>query len=198
MQTARFQLSEDVRVFTLDHKPVTPGSPEPGYIARGGNLPVAYWKDPEKSARTFPVIDGKRWSIPGDFCLLHEDGTITLLGRGSVCINTSGEKVYPEEVEEVLKQHPDVEDALVVGVPDERWGSAVTGVVQLRNGGKFDEDELRQHVRQRLAGYKTPKRILPVPQLFRAPNGKADYKETTRFAVEALGGGSTSQMSSRP
>jgi fatty-acyl-CoA synthase len=187
MQTARFQLSDNVQVFTLDHKPVKPGSPEPGYIARGGNLPVAYWKDPEKSARTFPTIDGKRWSIPGDFCLLHEDGTITLLGRGSVCINTSGEKVYPEEVEEVLKQHPDVEDALVVGVPDERWGSAVTGVVQVRNGGRFDEDALRQHVRQRLAGYKTPKRILPVPVLFRAPNGKADYREATRFAVESLG-----------
>ncbi|WP_439813846.1 acyl-CoA synthetase [Zavarzinia sp. CC-PAN008] len=187
VQTAKFAMGEEVRVFTPDHKPVNPGDPEPGFIARGGNIPMGYWKDPEKTAKTFPVIDGKRWSIPGDWCRVHEDGTITLLGRGSVCINTAGEKVYPEEVEEVLKQHPDVDDALVVGVPDERWGSAVTGVVELRPGAKFDEETLRLHVRNNLAGYKTPKRILAVERLFRAPNGKADYKGTTDYARSALG-----------
>ncbi|MBI1238548.1 MAG: AMP-binding protein [Alphaproteobacteria bacterium] len=186
-ETAKFQLGEDVAVFTPDLKPVTPGSTEPGYIARGGNIPVGYWRDEAKTAKTFPTIDGRRWSIPGDYCLLHEDGTITLLGRGSVCINTSGEKVYPEEVEEILKEHGDVEDALVVGVPDERWGQAVTAVVELRKGAAFDENELRAHVRARLAGYKTPKRIVATPRLFRAPNGKADYKATAAFAVEALG-----------
>jgi fatty-acyl-CoA synthase len=187
VETARFMMGEDVRVFTPDHKPVEPGSLEPGFIARGGNIPVGYWKDPEKTAKTFPVIEGRRWSIPGDFCLLHSDGTITLLGRGSVCINTAGEKVYPEEVEEVLKQHPDVDDALVVGVPDEKWGNAVTGVVELRPGANFDEESLRRHVRERLAGYKTPKRILAVERMFRAPNGKADYKGTAQFAKENLG-----------
>ncbi len=187
VETARFMMGEDVKVFSPDHRPIAPGSEEPGYIARGGNIPVGYWKDPEKTAKTFPVIEGRRWSIPGDFCLVHEDGSITLLGRGSVCINTAGEKVYPEEVEEVLKQHPDVDDALVVGVPDDKWGTAVTGVVELRPGASFDEESLRRHVRDRLAGYKTPKRILAVDQMLRAPNGKADYKGTTQFARESLG-----------
>jgi fatty-acyl-CoA synthase len=187
VETARFMMGEDVKVFSPDHRPIAPGSEEPGYIARGGNIPVGYWKDPEKTAKTFPMIEGRRWSIPGDFCLVHEDGSITLLGRGSVCINTAGEKVYPEEVEEVLKQHPDVDDALVVGVPDDKWGTAVTGVVELRPGASFDEESLRRHVRDRLAGYKTPKRILAVDQMLRAPNGKADYKGTTQFARESLG-----------
>lgn len=185
--TAKFTLGTDVAVFTTDHKPVAPGAPEPGFIARGGNIPVGYWKDPEKTAKTFPVIDGQRWSIPGDYCLLHGDGSITLLGRGSVCINTAGEKVYPEEVEEILKQHAAVEDALVVGVPDEKWGSAVTGVVELAPGARFDEETLRKHVRAHLAGYKTPKRIVAIERLFRAPNGKADYTATTDYARKALG-----------
>src|SRR5262249_50934775 len=127
------------------------------------------------------------WSIPGDYCQLHADGTLTLLGRGSVCINTAGEKVYPEEVEEILKQHPDVDDALVVGVPDEKWGQAVTGVVELRRGARFDEEDLRKHVRDPLAAYKPPKRIATVARLFRALNGKADYKGTTDYAKRALG-----------
>ena len=187
MATAKFTLGDDVAVFSADHKRVQPGSPEPGYIARGGNIPVGYWKDEAKTAKTFPVIEGRRWSIPGDYCQLHVDGTLTLLGRGSVCINTAGEKVYPEEVEEILKQHPDVDDALVVGVPDDKWGQAVTGVVELKRGVRFDEESLRKHVRTHLAGYKTPKRIVQVTQLFRAPNGKADYKGTTDFAKRALG-----------
>ena len=185
--TGKFMMGTDVAVFTPDRRRVTPGSGEPGFIARGGNIPLGYWKDPEKSAKTFPVIEGRRWSMPGDFCLLHEDGAITLLGRGSACINTAGEKVYPEEVEEALKQHPGVEDALVVGVPDEKWGSAVTAIVQKAPGASFTEDELRAHVRARLAGYKTPKRILEVHQMFRAPNGKADYRQATSFARSSLG-----------
>jgi fatty-acyl-CoA synthase len=185
--TAKFTLGTDVAVFTLDHKRVAAGSKEPGFIARGGNIPVGYWKDPEKTARTFPVIEGRRWSIPGDYCLLHEDGSITLLGRGSVCINTAGEKVYPEEVEEVLKQHAAVEDALVVGVPDDKWGNAVTGVVEVAPGARFDEDALRSHVRAFLAGYKTPKRIVAIERMFRAPNGKADYKAATEYAKSRLG-----------
>jgi 3-oxocholest-4-en-26-oate---CoA ligase len=184
--TAKFTLGTDVAVFTTDHKPLKAGANEPGFIARGGNIPVGYWKDPEKTAKTFPVIDGKRWSIPGDYCMLHEDGSITLLGRGSVCINTAGEKVYPEEVEEILKRHDSVEDALVVGVPDDKWGSAVTGIVELSPSAKFDEESLRKHVRTHLAGYKTPKRIFVVPQMFRAPNGKADYKAATDFARATL------------
>ncbi|MFN9544300.1 MAG: AMP-binding enzyme, partial [Alphaproteobacteria bacterium] len=185
--TGKFMMGTDVAVFTPDRRRVTPGSGEPGFIARGGNIPLGYWQDPEKSAKTFPVIEGRRWSMPGDFCLLHEDGSITLLGRGSACINTAGEKVYPEEVEEALKQHPGVEDALVVGVPDEKWGSAVTAIVQKAPGASFTEDELRAHVRARLAGYKTPKRILEVHQMFRAPNGKADYRQATSFARSSLG-----------
>jgi fatty-acyl-CoA synthase len=112
---------------------------------------------------------------------------LTLLGRGSSCINTAGEKVYPEEVEETLKIHADVEDALVVGVPDERFGAAVTAVVELRPGSSFDEEALRHHVHDRLAGYKTPKRIVAVDTMFRAPNGKADYKSARRYALEELG-----------
>ncbi|MEQ1753675.1 MAG: acyl-CoA synthetase [Micropepsaceae bacterium] len=187
VSTAKFTLGADVAVFTPDHKPVLPGAPEPGYIARGGNIPVGYWKDPEKTAKTFPVIGGRRWSIPGDFCMLHEDNSITLLGRGSVCINTAGEKVYPEEVEEVLKLHESVEDALVVGVPDDKWGTAVTAVIELAPGASFNEEVLRKHVREKLAGYKTPKRILMVQSMFRAPNGKADYKLATDFAKQSLG-----------
>jgi acyl-CoA synthetase (AMP-forming)/AMP-acid ligase II len=187
ISTARFTLGDDVAVFSADHKRVAPGSPEPGFIARGGNIPVGYWKDEAKTAKTFPLIEGRRWSIPGDYCQLHADGTLTLLGRGSVCINTAGEKVYPEEVEEILKLHPDVDDALVVGVPDDKWGQAVTGVVEMKRDARFDEEALRKHVRAHLAGYKTPKRIVRVEQLFRAPNGKADYKGTTDYAKRALG-----------
>ena len=112
-----------------------------------------------------------------------------MLGRGSACINTAGEKVFPEEIEEVLKTHDLVDDALVVGVPDEKWGQAVTGLVQLRAGATFDEAALRSHIRSTLAGYKTPKRVLAVPSMFRAPNGKPDYKGATEFALKELGVG---------
>jgi fatty-acyl-CoA synthase len=185
-RTARFVIGESCKVFTEDQREVLPGSGERGFIARSGPIPVGYHKDPKKSAETFPVIRGVRYSMPGDWCTVEGDGTLTLLGRGSVCINTAGEKVYPEEVEEALKTHPDVEDALVLGLPDERWGQAVTAVVQLRPGRSFDEGSLRDHVRQRLAGYKTPKRLVAVERMFRAPNGKADYKLAAAHAAAAL------------
>ncbi|MGK2740449.1 acyl-CoA synthetase [Tepidicaulis sp. LMO-SS28] len=187
IQTAKFQIGETCKVFDENDKEVVPGSGKPGFIAIPGTIPVGYYKDEEKTAKTFRTIDGVRYSIPGDWCTVEEDGTLTLLGRGSVCINTAGEKVYPEEIEEVLKTHPAVEDALVIGVPDEKWGQAVTGVVKIAGGAEFSEEMLRAHVRDKLAGYKTPKRILVGEVPFRAPNGKADYKGVTNFAKEQLG-----------
>ena len=187
VQTARFVLGEHCKVFTEDFREVKPGDPDPGFIARGGAIPLGYYKDEEKTKKTFPVIDGARYSMPGDWVRVEADGTLVLLGRGSVCINTAGEKVYPEEVEEVLKEHDDVDDALVVGVPDEKWGQMVTAVVQLHAGAELDEDALRTHVRGHLAGYKTPKRILARETLGRASNGKADYKMITAYAKTELG-----------
>jgi 3-oxocholest-4-en-26-oate---CoA ligase len=156
-----------------DMQPVAPGSGIMGRIARAGPIPRGYWRDETKSATVFVTVNGVRYSIPGDFAMLEADGTMTLLGRGSQCINTSGEKVFPEEVEEALKTHPAVEDALVFGVADEQWGQAVTAVVEAPPG--TDTDALRAHVRTALAGYKTPKRIVIVGKVPRAPNGKADY-----------------------
>jgi fatty-acyl-CoA synthase len=186
-RTARFRIGEKCKVFSEDQREVKPGSGERGFIARCGPIPLGYYGDPVKSAETFPTIDGVRYSIPGDWCTVEEDGTLTLLGRGSACINTAGEKVFPEEVEESLKTHPDVEDALVVGVPDPRWGQAVIGLVQLSPGSRFDDEALRRHVRAELAGYKTPKRILAVKRMFRGPNGKADYPGATEYAGRQLG-----------
>jgi fatty-acyl-CoA synthase len=185
-RTGRFQLGERVKVFTEREEEVTPGSGVPGFVAHGGAIPLGYYKDAEKTARTFRTINGVRYVIPGDWCTVEADGTLALLGRGSVCINTGGEKVYPEEVEEVLKTHPAVEDALVVGLPDEKWGQAVIGVVELRRGATVREEELRQHVRGQLAGFKTPKRILFVDTIGRAPNGKADYVGITKLAEGRL------------
>ena len=187
VQTASFVLGEHCRVFTEDGRELQPGDPEPGFIARGGAIPRGYYKDPEKTAKTFPTINGERYSMPGDWVRVEADGSLTLLGRGSVCINTAGEKVYPEEVEEVLKAHSDVDDALVVGIPDDKWGQMVTAVVQLRPGASLDEAALREHARTHLAGYKTPKRILVRETLGRASNGKADYKLITAYAKAELG-----------
>jgi len=125
--------------------------------------------------------------VPGDYAIVESDGRIILLGRGSNCINTAGEKVFPEEVEETLKKHPAVEDALVLGVPDDKWGQAITGVVKLSPGASFDEAALRAHVREHLAGYKTPKRVIVAGVNLRAPNGKADYKSASEFARRELG-----------
>ena len=188
VKTSKFTIGPNARVFTEDNEEVQPGSGVPGFIAQRGNIPIGYYKDPEKTAKTFKTINGELWSMPGDWCMVEEDGSITLLGRGSVCINTGGEKVYPEEIEECLKTHEIVEDALVVGVPDDKWGQAVTAVVQLNPGiNDGDEDVLRSHVRAGLAAYKVPKRVLFKDNLGRAPNGKADYKGITDYAKETLG-----------
>lgn len=184
-QTSKFEIGGSCKVFTEDDREVLPGSGEPGFIARGGAVPLGYYKDPEKTAKTYKTIGGVRYAIPGDWCTVEADGTITLLGRGSNCINTAGEKVYPEEVEEALKSHAAVTDALVVGVPDDKWGQAVTAVVSL--GGSATEDELRAFVQSKLARYKAPKRILFKDNLGRAPNGKADYKSIKAFALKELG-----------
>jgi acyl-CoA synthetase (AMP-forming)/AMP-acid ligase II len=184
VQTARFVLGERCRVFDENDSPVEPGSGVPGIVAIGPPNPVGYYKDEEKTARTFRMIDGVRYSIPGDWCVVEADGTLTLLGRGNACINTAGEKVFPEEVEEALKTHPSVEDALVVGLPDEKWGQAVTGVVTLADGSVMDEAGLRAHVRKSLAGYKTPKRIVIADRDIRTANGKADYP-AARASAEA-------------
>jgi fatty-acyl-CoA synthase len=187
VETAKFQIGDNVKVFTPEGREVMAGSGEAGMIARGDPLPDGYYKDQAKTDATFKVIDGVRYSIPGDFCTVEADGTITLIGRGSNCINTGGEKVFPEEVEEALKLHPGVEDALVVGVPDERFGQAVIGVVEMAGGEAFDETAIRAAVRDRLAAYKAPKRLIAVPHMFRAPNGKADYKGARNHALAELG-----------
>jgi len=174
--TARFRLGEHTRVLTNDGLDVVPGSGERGQIALGWPLPLGYYKDPEKTEEAFPMVAGRRWSIPGDWATVEADGTIILLGRGSACINTGGEKVFPEEVEEALKELDAVVDCNVVGLDDERWGQAVTAVVELKAPGAADADELRIGVRERLAGYKVPKRIVFVDRLVRSPNGKSDYR----------------------
>ncbi len=186
-RVARFQIGPNCKVFTEDFREVTPGSDEAGFVAQTGPIPIGYYKDEEKTAKTFPVIDGVRYSMPGDYCKVAEDGTLILMGRGSVCINTAGEKVFPEEVEEVLKTYPGVVDALVVGVPDDKWGQMVAAVVQPEGEEAPDEEAIRAHARVHLAGYKTPKRILVKADLQRASNGKADYKAITAFAKESLG-----------
>jgi len=174
--TARFFLGEHTRVLTENGEEVEPGSNMTGKLALGYPLPVGYYKDPEKTEATFPTINGRRWSIPGDWASVEKDGSITLLGRGSECINTGGEKVFPEEVEEALKINPLVVDCNVVGISDERWGQAVTAVVEIKTGATLEEAELLTEVKERLAGYKVPKSVIFVEKLKRGPNGKADYR----------------------
>jgi acyl-CoA synthetase (AMP-forming)/AMP-acid ligase II len=182
--TAKFAIGDNCKVFTEDDREVMPGSGEPGYIARGGHIPLGYFKDEEKSAKTFKTINGERYSIPGDWCTVEADGTLTLLGRGSVCINSAGEKIYPEEVEEVIKSIDGIRDALVVGVPDDKWGNAVIAVIE---GDEKPADELKRLIKLHLASYKVPKKFLFKDTLGRAPNGKADYKTITAYAKKILG-----------
>ena len=174
--TAKFFLGEHTRVLSEDGEEIEPGSKKIGKLALGYPLPVGYYKDPEKTEATFPTINGRRWSIPGDWATIERNGSITLLGRGSECINTGGEKVFPEEVEEALKINPLVVDCNVVGLPDERWGEAVTALVEVRKGETLREAELLKDVKERLAGYKVPKSVIFVEKLKRGPNGKSDYR----------------------
>ena len=184
--TARFRLGEHTRVLTDEGIDVQPGSGERGQIALGWPLPLGYFKDPAKTEEAFPMVAGRRWSIPGDWATVEADGTITLLGRGSACINTGGEKVFPEEVEEALKELDEVVDCNVVGLEDDRWGQAVTAVVELTAPGAADADGLRAGVRERLAGYKVPKRIVLVDRVERSPNGKTDYRWAKSVAEAAV------------
>jgi acyl-CoA synthetase (AMP-forming)/AMP-acid ligase II len=187
--TAHFTLSADVRVVDPEsNKDVAPGSGEVGVLALGGRNPVGYYKDPDKSASTFKEIDSIRYSVPGDFATVDADGTITLLGRGSVVINTGGEKVFPEEVEEVLKLHPAVADAVAVAIPDERFGQAVAAAVELRPRASATEAELIEHVRGRLAAFKAPKRIHFVETIGRSPAGKVDYARHRAETIEWASG----------
>ena len=165
------------------HEPVPPGSAKTGRVARTGRIPLAYYNDPEKSAATFVEWDGRRWSLTGDMGTVAADGTISLLGRGSICINTGGEKVYPEEVEAVLRKADAVYDVVVVGAPDERWGERVVAVVAPAPGSTLTEDELRAVARQYLAGYKVPKQVVFVDQVVRSPSGKADYRWAAEVAT---------------
>ena len=156
-------------------------------VLAGGHLPLGYYNDPERTAETFVERDGERWLITGDMATVEADGAIELLGRGSQRINTGGEKVFPEEVESVLKAHPAVYDCLVVGVPDERWGSAVTAVVQPAAGVAVTLEDLATHVKGSLAGYKAPKHLVVVDAVVRSPSGKADYRWARDAAGAALG-----------
>ena len=187
IDVAKFALGPNCKVFSEDLKEVKPGTGESGMVGVKGFLPVGYYKDQQKTDKTFMVIDGVRYSIPGDWVRVEDDGSLTLLGRGSNCINTAGEKVYPEEVEEALKFHDAVADALVVGVKDEKWGQSITAVVQLNEGCVIDVLELREFSRKHLASYKLPKKILIKDNLNRAPNGKADYKSIQGYAEQQLG-----------
>ncbi|GIU85598.1 MAG: acyl-CoA synthetase [Acidimicrobiia bacterium] len=183
--TARFTIGPAARVFKDDGTEVVPGSGEVGLLAVGGHIPLGYYKDETKSAATFRVIGGRRWSIPGDFARVEADGTITLLGRGSVVINSGGEKIYPEEVEEAVKRHPAVADCLVVGVPDDRFGEAVTAVVALEPGAGATAEEIGASL-DGLSRYKHPRHYVFVPVVQRAPNGKADYRWARQAATAAV------------
>jgi fatty-acyl-CoA synthase len=188
--TARFTLGPEVRVIDPDGRDVTPGSGRPGVLALGGRIPLGYYKDEAKTQATFRTIDGTRYSVPGDFAEVAEDGTIHLLGRGSVCINTGGEKVYPEEVEEVLKTAENVLDAAVVGIPDDRFGEEVVAVVELAPGAERSDDvehAIVEHVKSRLAGFKAPRRVRFVDTIGRSPSGKLDYKRHRAETAEWLG-----------
>jgi len=182
--TASFTLGPSVIVLGEDGRPITPGSGVIGVIGVGGRNPLGYYKDPVKSAATFKEIDGVRYSIPGDFATVDADGSIHLLGRGSQCINTAGEKVFPEEVEEALKTHDAVADACVVGIPDERFGERVVAAVELHPGASATEEELIAIVKASLASYKAPRQLRFVATIGRSPSGKMDYGRHKREAVE--------------
>ncbi|MCU1485098.1 MAG: CoA synthetase, long-chain fatty acid:CoA ligase, partial [Actinomycetia bacterium] len=186
VQTAAFIIGPNCAVFTEDGRRVEPGSGERGLVAVTGFLPVGYYKDAEKTAKTFKTLEGGRWSVPGDWAEVNTDGTLKLLGRGSVCINTGGEKVFPEEVEEAMKTYPGVRDAVAVGVPDDRFGEAVTGVVELEAGATVDGLSLREHVKQHLAAFKAPHHVVVVDTIGRAPNGKVDYRRLKELAAEEI------------
>ena len=171
-------------VIVIDEAGGVCGPGETGKLARGGHVPLGYYKDPVKTAEMFAEVDGRRYAVPGDWARVEEDGTITLLGRGNTCVNTGGEKVFPEEVEGALKSHPDVFDALVIGVPDDRLGQRVAALVQLRPGATVDLAALGAHVRGQIAGYKVPRSVWLVDAIGRTVSGKADYGWAHRYVAD--------------
>ncbi len=179
----RFSMDATSTVLGDDGKPITPGSGTIGKLARSGHVPLGYYKDPEKTAQTFVALDGVRWVIPGDLATIEADGRITVFGRGAVCINTGGEKVFPEEVEQALKAHPEVLDAVVVGVPDPRWGERVAAIVQPRPGFRPTLAALDPALRKQIAGYKVPRELHLVEQVVRHPSGKPDYRWAKSIAL---------------
>ncbi|WP_051486072.1 AMP-binding protein [Nocardioides sp. J54] len=181
----RFTVNDQVEVFDPEMKPCPPGVD--GLLGRTGPVPLGYYKDPVKTAATFKEVDGVRWVLPGDFARREEDGSVTVLGRGSVCINTGGEKVHPEEVEAVLLRHDDVFDAVVVGTPHERWGQQVTALVQRRDGASITEEDVREHCRSLIANYKVPKSVFFIEEVPRTPVSKVDYPASAELATQLLG-----------
>lgn len=186
-KTAKFALGPTVHVFDDDNVTVVPGDERIGFVAISGFVPVGYYKDPEKTAKTFRIIDGVRYSVPGDYAQVLDDGSLLLLGRGSVCINTGGEKVFPEEVEEILKLHPTINDAVCVGIPDDRFGEVICAVVEPFNSSAIDSESVIEHVRSHLARYKSPRHVVVIDTIGRAANGKVDYKRLAAYAKETLG-----------
>jgi acyl-CoA synthetase (AMP-forming)/AMP-acid ligase II len=186
-ETGKFAMASTVVLKADLSGLLAPGSDDVGWVAKPGRVPLGYYKDAEKTARTFPTIDGVRYAVPGDHARLKADGSIVVLGRGSVCINSGGEKVYPEEVEQVLRRHPAVADAVVVGTPDERFGEQVTAVVQPRTGEAVDEAELISFAAGSLARYKLPKTVVLVDEMVRSPSGKPDYRWAKSYGMQARG-----------
>jgi len=181
-KTAKFSINPGVIILTDDGEILEPGSEKIGLIGTSGLVPIGYYKDEAKSAKTFKEINGTRYSFPGDYAQFQPDGTITLLGRGSNCINSAGEKIYPEEVEEAIKRNDEIFDCLVVGIPDEKFGQKVIAVASLIEGKDVSESKLIDSTREFIAGYKLPKKIIIVEHVQRAPNGKADYKWANEIA----------------
>jgi acyl-CoA synthetase (AMP-forming)/AMP-acid ligase II len=171
-------------VIVIDEAGGVCGPGQTGKLARGGHVPLGYYNDPVKTAEMFAEVNGERYAVPGDWARVEEDGSVTLLGRGNTCVNTGGEKVYPEEVEGALKSHPDVFDSLVIGVPDDRLGQRVAALVQLRPGAAADQAALQAHVHGELAGYKVPRAVWFVDSIGRTVSGKADYRWARRYVAE--------------
>jgi fatty-acyl-CoA synthase len=189
-KTAQFTLGPFVRVLDPDGNDVVPGSAQPGVLALGGRIPLGYYKDQAKTDATFRTIGGARYSIPGDYAEVREDGSIHLLGRGSVVINTGGEKVYPEEVEEAIKTVDGVLDSVAVGIPNDRFGEEIVAAVELAPGtreGSVTEDAIIEHVKSRLASYKAPRRVRFVNTIGRSPSGKVDYARIRKESAAWVG-----------
>ncbi len=186
-QTGKFAMMNTLILKQDLSGPLDEGAQESGWVARSGHVPLGYYKDAAKTAKTFPTIGGVRYAVPGDHAVFNPDGSINVLGRGSVCINSGGEKIYPEEVEQVLRKHPAVYDAVVVGTPDERFGERVTAVIQPRAGETLDQADLAEFAGRHLARYKLPRTIVLVDEMVRSPSGKPDYRWAKARGMEARG-----------